>query len=88
MHKEFESLLPDPGYPWVQVALYMKSLDISLEQKFLMKNVLVERGEAHQAILLQLDEITRQVQKISSHLGISLSSDTETPASPRVLVCC
>ena len=27
--KEFEALLPDPGYPRGQVALYMKSLDIA-----------------------------------------------------------
>ena len=49
-----------------------------------MKNVLLERGEAHQAILLQLDEITRHVQQISFHLGISLNSDSEAPASPGV----
>ena len=84
VRKEFEALLPHSGYPRGRVALYMKSLDIAWHQKFPMKNVLLERGEAHQAILLQLDEITKHVQQIASHLGISLNSDFEAPASPGV----
>ena len=47
-----------------------------------MKNVILERGEVFQAILLQLDEIKKHVQKIASYLGISLNSDSEAPASP------
>ena len=49
-----------------------------------MKNVLLEWGEDHQAILLQLGEITSHVQQISSHMGINFNSDSEAPASPRV----
>ena len=55
--------------------------DIAWHQKILMKNVLLESREAHQAILLQLDEITRHVQKIASHLGINFKSDSKAPAS-------
>ena len=53
VRKEFEALLPDLGYPRERVALYMKSLDMAWHQRFVMKNIMLERGEAHQAILLQ-----------------------------------
>jgi len=52
VRKEFEGLLPDPGYPRGRVALYLKTLDIAWQPKIIMGKALVERGEDHMAILL------------------------------------
>lgn len=82
IRKEFETLFPDPGYARGRVALYLKTLDLAWQQNYLMGSALVERSEAHQEILLQLDEITRNVQQIASHLGINLNTSNEAPSCP------
>ena len=47
-------------------------MDYYWQQKYVMGCALVERGEAHEAILLKLDELSRHLQQIARHLGIKL----------------
>ena len=50
--KEFEDLLPNPGYSWGRVSQHLKTLDLAWDQKYLMGNALIEQGEDHKEILL------------------------------------
>jgi len=47
-----------------------------------MGKALIQRGEEHEEIILTLDEILKNQQKIATHLGMQLNSDEETPRSP------
>ena len=47
-------------------------MDYFWQQKYVLGCALVERGEAHEAILLKLDEISSNMQQISNHLGIKV----------------
>lgn len=70
IRKDYEALLPNPDYSRGRSALYMKTLEIAWQQKFILGKILVDRGEDHSVIILQLDEITWHLQQIASHLGI------------------
>ena len=52
----------------------MKTMDYLRKHKFVMGRALVERGEADEAILLKLDELSNNMQQISNHLGIKLDN--------------
>ena len=47
-----------------------------------MGKALIQRGEEHEAILLTLDEILANQQKLAAHLGIQLKSDEDNTPSP------
>ena len=57
--------------------MHQKTLDLSWTMKFLMGKTLIQWGEEHEAILLTLDEILANQQKMAIHLGIQLNLDKE-----------
>ena len=82
VRQDFEELLQDPGYHRGRVVLHQKTLDLAWTLKYLMGKALVQRGEEHEEILLTLDEILKNQQKIATHMGMELNSDEETPRCP------
>ena len=59
--KEFEALILDPGYSRGRKSLHMKTMDYLWQHKFVLGRELVDRGEAHDAILLKLDELSNNM---------------------------
>ena len=74
MREEFKALILDPGYSRGRTSLHMKTMDYLWQEKFVLGRALVDRGEAHEAILLKLDELSNNMQQISNHLKIKLDN--------------
>ena len=73
MKNKFESLVPNPGYARGRTSLHLKTMDYYWKQKYVVGRALVEMREAHEAILLKLDELSRHLHQITGHLGIKLA---------------
>ena len=60
----------------ILVVTCMKTMDYFWQQKYVLGRALVERGEVHEAILLELDELYNNMHHIANHLGIKLVDST------------
>lgn len=70
MDRDMQSWVPEIGSARTQDTKYYKLIDLYRHMKTLMGHALIERNQAHNEILLQLDEIQVQLKTIKANHNI------------------